>query len=104
MKFTYLRNIRNWRPQLIPHTPLTINYMKLPLPIFTGSQTKLRFNTFVGKCGEILKEITKKSFSARLNYLLILTKILFGPFRDFRVRHKERKSVLWELGAMGGSF
>lgn len=61
MKCTYLRNIRNWRPQLNPHNLLTINYMKLTFPVVISSQSKLRFNAFV-ECRETLKEITKKSF------------------------------------------
>lgn len=75
MKCTYLRNIRNCRPQLIPHNLLTINYMKLAFPMFTSSQSKLKFNTFV-KCREILREITKKSYGPRCKVKL--------PFNSYK--------------------
>lgn len=70
-KCTYLRNVRGWRPQLIPHNLLTINYLKLAFPIFTSSQSKLRLNTFV-KCREIFTEITKKSFGPQCEVKLPL--------------------------------
>lgn len=105
MKCTYLRNIRNWRPQLIPHNLLTINYMKLTFPVVISSQSKFRFNTFV-ECREILKEITKKSFGPGCKVKLPLNsyKNTVLPMRAIRARHREMKSVLWESGAMGGGF